>query len=74
MVKIRLAQTGKKHQRSYRIVITDSSAKRNGKNIEIIGNYNPNIDPPEIKIDKERYEYWINQGAQPTEAVRKLVK
>lgn len=74
MVKIRLSRTGKKHQPTYRIVVSDARQKRDGKVIETIGFYNPQTDPPTTKINKVRYQHWIGQGAQPTQAVRKLAK
>lgn len=74
MVKIRLSRTGKKHKPSYRIVVVDSRQKRNGRVTEALGFYNPQTDPPTIKINKARYQYWIGQGVQPTQAVRRLIK
>lgn len=74
MVKIRLSRTGKRNQPSYRIVVTDSRKPRDGKNIEILGSYNPSEKAEKFKIDKERLKFWISQGAQMTEAVGRLVK
>ncbi len=74
MVKIRLSRTGKKHQPSYRIVVTDSRRRRESIVIENLGFYNPQTKPPTIKINQVRYQYWIGQGAQPTQAVRRLAK
>ena len=71
-VKIRLKQVGKKHQRSYWIIAVDSKNKRDGKFLERLGFYDPNFDPPKFKIDKKRFAYWLNVGAQPSETVRKL--
>jgi len=73
-VKIRLNRTGAKNQPSFRIVVADSSVKRDGKYLEIIGHFDPKTDPKKLVIDQERYQYWLKVGAQPTEAVRKLVK
>lgn len=73
MVKIRLTRTGKRNQPSYRIVATDSHKPRDGKCLEILGFYNPSEKKEGFQIDKERFEYWIKQGAQVTEAVRKLI-
>ena len=72
-VKIRLRQVGKKHWRSFWIVAADSAAKRNGKFLEKLGFYNPNFDPPKWQIDKERLEYWLEQGAIPTKTVREII-
>jgi small subunit ribosomal protein S16 len=74
MVKIRLSRTGKKHQPSYRIVVCDSRRKRESVFIEKLGFYNPQTNPPSIKINKVRYQYWIGKGAQPTQAVRELIQ
>lgn len=65
-------RTGKKHQATYRIVTTDSRAKRDGRHIEILGHYNPQVKPPDVGLDKARYNYWVSVGAQPTQAVKKI--
>jgi small subunit ribosomal protein S16 len=70
-VKIRLSRFGKKDDPQYRIVVCDARTKREGKFLEIIGNYNPKTGP---KIDGKRYDYWISVGAQPTKAVLNLIK
>ncbi len=72
MVKIRLRRMGMKKQPSYRIVVCDSRAPRDGKYIESIGFYNPRTEPDTIQIDEERALYWLGVGAQPTEAVLRL--
>ncbi len=72
MVKIRLRRVGMKKQPSYRIVVCDSRAPRDGKYIESIGFYNPRTEPDTIQIDEERALYWLGVGAQPTEAVLRL--
>ncbi len=74
MVRIRLRRTGAKKQASYRIVVADSRAPRDGKFIEILGWYNPRTDPPTFEINKARADYWLSQGAQPSEAVARLLK
>jgi len=71
-VRIRLRQVGKRHQRSYWLVAIDSRAKREGRFIEKLGYYNPNFKPPKLKIDQERFNYWLSVGAQPSETVKKL--
>lgn len=73
MVKIRLTRKGRKNAPSYRIVVADSRSKRDGKFIEIIGYYNPTEDKEKVVYKKDRYEYWISVGAQPTKAVKKLI-
>lgn len=74
MVRIRLRRIGKKKQPSYRVVVADSHAPREGAFIEAIGRYNPRTDPSEIEIDAERARAWLRQGAQPSDAVVKLLK
>jgi len=73
-VKIRLSRTGTKNRPSYRVVVTPSRSKRDGKSIEIIGYYNPLVNPPQVKIEKDRLDYWLSCGAQMTEAVKKILK
>ena len=74
MVKIRLRRLGAKKAPFYRIVVADSRYPRDGRFIEEIGYYNPLTDPVEIKIDAERAQQWIKNGAQPTDTVRALLK
>lgn len=74
MVKVRLQRVGAKNKAQYRIVIADQLVKRDGKAIEVIGTYDPTIDPPRIEIKKERLKHWINVGAQPTNSVSHLIK
>ncbi|RBP97410.1 30S ribosomal protein S16 [Bifidobacterium aemilianum] len=72
--KIRLKRMGKKFYAFYRVVITDSRNKRDGKSIEEIGIYDPNKQPSLIQIDSERAQYWLGVGAQPSEPVLNLLK
>jgi small subunit ribosomal protein S16 len=74
MVKIRLRQVGSKKQLSYRVVVADERSPRDGKFIETIGHYDPRTDPPTVKIDEDRALHWLRQGAQPTEAVLRMLK
>ena len=74
MVKIRLLRAGAKNQLKYRVVVTDQQRKRDGGFLEIVGNYNPIIDPPSIVIKEDRYNHWLSVGAQPTKAVSDLYK
>lgn len=74
MVKIRLRRLGAKKAPFYRIVVADSRYPRDGRFIEEIGTYNPLCDPVEIKVDGERVQQWIKNGAQPTDTVRALLK
>ena len=74
MVKIRLRRTGKKKQPSYRVVVADSRAPLDGRFIETIGFYNPRTEPPTVQIKEDRALYWLSQGAQPTDAVARLLR
>ena len=73
MVRIRLRRVGAKKQPSYRVVITDSRAPRDGRFIESVGFYNPRTEPPTVEIKEDRALYWLSQGAQPTDAVSGLL-
>ena len=74
MVKIRLMRTGKRKQPSYRVVVADSRSPRDGRIIEAIGSYHPREEPSEVAIDNERAVYWLQRGAQPSQAVKKLLR
>ena len=73
-VKIRLKRMGKIRAPFYRVVVMDSRVKRDGRAIEEIGKYHPTEEPSVIDIDSDRAQYWLGQGAQPTEAVEALLK
>jgi small subunit ribosomal protein S16 len=73
-VKIRLKRMGKIRAPFYRVVVMDSRTKRDGRAIEEIGKYHPTEEPSLIDISSERAQYWLAQGAQPTEAVEALLK
>ena len=73
-VKIRLARFGSKKRPYYRIVVSDARSPRDGRFIEKVGSYDPLQDPPAIRIDEERFSYWIKRGAQPTDTVKGLLK
>lgn len=72
-VKIRLTRHGKKHNAYYHIVVADSRAPRDGKFIEVIGNYNPHTNPATIQIDNEKALDWLQKGAQPTDTCRAIL-
>lgn len=72
-VRIRLARTGKKNQPSYRIVAADSRTKRDGKVLENLGFYDPKTEPPTVRIKRDRFDYWLSVGAQPSDPVRALI-
>ena len=74
MVKIRLQREGKKKAPFYHIVVADSRSPRDGKIIEQIGTYNPMVEPSEVKVDKEKVEKWIKNGAKPTDTVKHLIE
>ena len=71
-VKIWLRRMGAKKAPFYRVVVADSRSPRDGRFIEEIGYYNPITEPAEIKIDEEKATKWINNGAQPTDVVKRL--
>ncbi|MDR1821771.1 MAG: 30S ribosomal protein S16 [Oscillospiraceae bacterium] len=74
MVKIRLRRMGAKKAPYYRIVVADSRAPRDGRFIEEIGSYDPTVNPAAVKINIDRADYWVKNGAQPTDTVRALIK
>ncbi len=72
MLRIRLRRQGGRKQPTYRIVVTDQRAARDGKFVEIIGHYNPRTEPSVAKVDEERAYYWLGNGAQPSDAVNRI--
>ncbi len=74
MVRIRLFRVGAIRQPSYRIVVADQRSPRDGRFIEIIGHYNPRTEPETVEVDRERALYWLQNGAQPSEAVARLLE
>lgn len=74
MLMIRLQRKGAKHNPIYRMVVSDSRKRPTSDVIEQVGFYNPHSDPPELRVDLERVEYWRGQGAQVSETVRSLIK
>ena len=73
-VKMRLRRMGAKKAPFYRVVVADERSPRDGKFIDEIGYYNPLTNPAEIKINAEKAEKWLSDGAQPTETVKSLLK
>jgi len=71
MLKVKLFVRGKKHQRTYRIVVAEARSKRDGKFVDDLGYWNPITK--EFKIDQEKLNYWLNHGAQLADGVRKLL-
>ena len=65
---------GAKKRPFYRIVVTERDAKRDGRFVEIVGHFDPIANPPVVKIDRERYDYWVEHGAKPTDSVRRCLR
>ena len=74
MVKIRLTRIGSKKNAIYRVVAIDSRSPRDGRFLELLGFYNPNTSPVDVRLKAERILFWLRQGAQPSETVRSLLK
>jgi small subunit ribosomal protein S16 len=74
MVKIRLRREGTTKRPYYKVIVADQRSPRDGKFIEIIGNYDPKIQGENAKLDLARADYWISKGAQPSDTVRSLIK
>jgi len=74
MVRIRLRRMGSKHKPSYRVVVADARAPRDGRFIETIGHYNPQQQPKVVVIKQDRARYWLGVGAQPSDTVVRLLK
>ncbi len=74
VVKIRLMRFGKKGAPTYRIVAADSRSPRDGRFIEILGIYNPVPNPPEVQLNNDKAQKWLNNGAQPTDSVQRIFK
>ena len=72
-VRMRLSRVGSTKNPIYRIVIADSRAPRDGRFIETIGHYNPQVDPSSIDIDKAKASEWLKKGAQPSQTVKRLL-
>lgn len=73
-VKMRLRRMGSKKAPFYRVVIADSRSPRDGRFVEEIGYYNPLTEPSTIKLDEEKVQTWIKNGAKPTDTVKKLIE
>lgn len=72
MLRIRLRRTGKAKQPSYRVVVADQRAPRDGAFVETLGHYNPRTDPTTFEVNEERVKHWLAQGAQPSETLHRL--
>ena len=73
-VRIRLTRFGRKKKPFYRIIVADSEAKRDGKFLDIVGTYDPLMDPASINIDNLKLQDWLGKGALPTATVKSLIK
>jgi len=69
-----MTRLGAKKRPFYRIVVTERDAKRDGRFVEILGHFDPIANPPVVKIDRERYDYWVEHGAKPTDTVRRCLR
>jgi small subunit ribosomal protein S16 len=74
LLSIRLTRMGAKKKPFYRIVVTEKRSKRDGRFVEILGQYDPHRKPFYVQLNRERVNYWIERGAQPSETVRSLIK
>ncbi len=72
--RIRLRRTGRRHQPTYRIVVADKAAPRDGRFIETLGHYNPRTEPVTIEVNAEKARDWLSRGATPSDTVRSLFK
>jgi small subunit ribosomal protein S16 len=73
MVKIRLTRVGTTNQAKYRIVVANEQSARDGKFLEILGYFDPSVKPARLNYKKDRFDYWVSVGAQPSERVFKLI-
>ena len=74
MLMIRLARFGAKKKPSYRVVVIDKERARNSRSVEVVGIYNPVVQPMMVKLEHERIQYWLKNGAQPSDTVSRLLK
>jgi len=74
MLAIRLARFGAKKKPSYRVVVIDKERARNSRSVEVVGHYNPIAKPAQVHLEHARIEYWIKNGAQPSDTVSRLLK
>jgi len=71
---IRLTRMGTKKKPFYRVVVADSRFSRDGRYVEVLGTYDPNLNPPAIRLKQEKINYWLKKGANPSATVRSLLK
>ena len=73
-VTIRLARVGTRHRSIYRVVVSDRRSPRDGRFIELVGTYDPRIDPPKVTLKHDRLKHWIGVGAKPSRTVSELMR
>ena len=73
-VKVRLSRAGGKHRPFYRIVVADVRAPRDGAFLELVGTYDPKVEPAQVTLKKERLDYWLSKGAKPSQTVSELLR
>jgi len=71
---IRMARFGAKKKPTYRVVVIDKERARNSRSVEVVGLYNPVAQPPVVNLNRERIDYWLKNGAQPSDTVSRLLK
>ena len=74
MLRIRLTRRGAKKDPHYRVVVAEKASPRDGRFVEIVGYYNPALDPVRLNLDLDRVDFWVSQGAQPSETVKTLIR
>jgi len=74
MLMIRLARFGAKKKPSYRVVVIEKDRARDSRSVEVVGWYNPVVQPAQVKLDHERIKYWLGNGAKPSDTVERLLK
>jgi small subunit ribosomal protein S16 len=74
LLRIRLTRMGAKKRPFYRVVVTERRQARDGSFVEIVGHYNPGMNPPSIELNMDRVRHWLERGAQPSETVHSLMK
>ena len=74
LLAIRLSRIGAKKRPHYRIVVLEKDAARDGRYLEVLGTYNPRTKPAQVKLNRERYDYWRARGAQPSQTVESFLK
>ena len=73
MLTIRMRRMGSKKRPSFRVVVVDSRAPRDGRSVEVLGHYNPRAQPETMTVDRERLSHWLERGARPSDTVRTLL-